>query len=508
MPYCAAPSWFELRPLAAALWSRGDGQPGRWWTRLRASREPAEPQAQRPGPAIDPWAAVPEVLARVVSPVFPARDFWVTDFGARGDGATDDSPAFRAAIAACADAGGGRVLVPPGVYLTGPLHLRSGVNLRILAAATIRFSTCTSDYLPAVFTRWEGVECRNYSPFIYAFEQEDIAVTGEGTLDGQAASGRWWHWKGPWDEGIEATDWRPGDPDQRAARGRLWGLAEAGVPVDERVFGEGDFLRPSFIQPYRCRNVHIEGVSIVNSPMWCIHPVLCSNVTVRGVNVRSHGPNNDGCVPESCADVWIKDCIFDTGDDCIAIKSGRDADGRRVGVPSRGIVIQDCAMHDGHGGIVIGSEISGHVCGVFAERCRMSSARLDRALRIKSNLRRGGRVEDVHLRDIEVGEVARAAIEIDFNYDGERGPHPPELRSITVSRMRCASARRAVFLCGVPERPIEGLRLEDCVFQRVREPDFLRHVGSLALVRTVLPGSGPVVDSGSRPTAASKSAPS
>lgn len=483
-------SWFKLTPLAATVLSWSEDAARRWWGWWLASSELPLPLPARPESPADPWAAVPAVLARIVPPVFPSRDYWVTDFGARGDGKTDDSLAFRAAIAACAAAGGGRVLVPPGVFLTGPLHLLSGVNLRILAAATVRFSTREADYLPAVATRWEGVECRNYSPFIYAFDQENVAVTGEGTLDGQAAAGRWWHWKGPW-EGETATGWRPGLPDQCAARARLLALAEAGVPVAERAFGEGDFLRPSFIQLYRCRNVRIEGVTIVNSPMWCIHPVLCRNVTVRGVTVRSHGPNNDGCVPESCSDVLIEDCVFDTGDDCIAIKSGRDADGRRVGVPSRDIVIQHCAMRDGHGGIVIGSEISGHVFGVFAEGCRMDSRRLERALRIKSNTRRGGVVEDVHLRDIEVGEVAQAAIDIDLSYDGERGVNPPELRRITVSRLTCATAQRALCLNGLPEQPIEGLRLVDCVFRAVRQPEFLRYVGSLALVRTVLPAPAP-----------------
>ena len=215
-----------------------------------------------------------------------------------------------------------------------------------------------------MFTRWEGVELMNYSPFIYAYEAENIAITGPGTLDGQAGPDHWWDWRGTRPERGRPDRRRREPADRDAGRG---------VPVAERVFGEGHFLRPNFIQPYRSRNVLIEGVTIVNSPMWEIHPVLCQSVTVRGVTVNSHGPNNDGCNPESCRDVLIERCTFDTGDDCIALKSGRNDDGRRVNVPVENVVIRDCSMKDGHGGVVIGSEISGGARNVFAERCRMDS---------------------------------------------------------------------------------------------------------------------------------------
>ena len=193
----------------------------------------------------------------------------------------------------------------------------------------------------------------NYSPLIYAFEQQNIAVTGKGTLDGGASDDNWWKWarRGPGGAGS------PARPDAQ----RLREMGNTGVPVRERIFGQGHFLRPPFIQPYRSRNILIEGVTIINSPFWEMHPVLSQNVTVRGLNIKTHGPNNDGCDPESSKDVLIEDCIFDTGDDCIAIKSGRDDDGRRVGVASENIIIRNCIMKDGHGGVVIGSEISGGV---------------------------------------------------------------------------------------------------------------------------------------------------
>ena len=255
------------------------------------------------------WDLAAEILARIRAPAFPDRDFPITDFGAVAGDRADCTAALRQAIAACHAAGGGRVRVPAGVWRTGAIQLLSRVNLHLDAGATLRFSTAPAAYLPVVFTRWEGVECMNYSALIYAFEQQDIAVTGAGVLDGGASEDNWWAWK---------------QAPQAAARARLQELGVRGAPVAERVFGEGSFLRPNFIQPYRCHNVLIEGVTILRSPMWELNPVLCTNVTVRGVRINSHGPNNDGCDPESCRDVLIEGCVFDTGDDCIAIKSGRN----------------------------------------------------------------------------------------------------------------------------------------------------------------------------------------
>ncbi|HUR57399.1 MAG TPA: glycoside hydrolase family 28 protein, partial [Opitutaceae bacterium] len=287
---------------------------------LRVGGEAATPAAG--------WDSVPAILARIKAPTFPARDFPITDYGAVAGGA-DCSDALRQAIAACHAAGGGRVVVPAGVFHTGAIHLRSNVNLHVAEGATLQFLTDPDKYLPAVHTRWEGVECMNYSSLIYAFEQENIAVTGGGKLDGGADWDTWWAW----------NDKRKGAVKQKIGRDRLLQLGENGTPVAQRRFGAGDFLRPNFIQLYRCRNVLVEDVAIVRSPMWEIHPALSSNVTVRGVRIASHGPNNDGCDPESCRDVLIEKCTFDTGDDCIAIKSGRDADGRRIGVPSENIII-------------------------------------------------------------------------------------------------------------------------------------------------------------------------
>jgi polygalacturonase len=425
----------------------------------------------------DAWAQVPQILKRIKPPRFAKRDFVITKFGAVNGGMTDSTEAIRRAVEACSKAGGGRVVVPSGTFLTGAIHLKSNVNLHVSDGATLKFSQDPKHYLPLVFSRWEGMELMNYSPFIYAFGQQNIAITGGGTLDGQGDNTHWWPWKGQ-----ERYGWKRGDADQRKARKSLEEMTERGLPVAERIFGEGHYLRPQFIQPYRCTNVLIEGITIKNSPMWEIHPVLCTNVIVRGVNISTHGPNNDGCDPESCTDVLIEDCVFDTGDDCIAIKSGRNADGRRLNVPSQNIVIRNCTMKEGHGGITVGSEISGGVRGVFAENCRLDSPNLDHALRVKNNRMRGGLLENLYFRNIQVGQVAHAVITIDFNYEeGERGKHTPVVRNFVVENLKSGRSKYALDVQGFGSAPIYSLRLKDCTFENVERGSIATNLKHTAL---------------------------
>lgn len=430
--------------------------------------------------AADPWSRAAALRRRIVAPRFPARDFDITKFGAVGDGVASCTTALRAAIDACHRSGGGLVVVPDGRFLTGAIHLQSGVNLHLTDKAALAFSTDPKDYLPLVFTRWEGVELMNYSPFIYAFEAENIAVTGSGTLDGQASPDHWWNWRG---DGPTAS------ARQTAARTRLIELGSKGVPVTERAFGDGQYLRPNFLQPYRSRNVLVEGITIINSPMWEVHPVLCRNVIVRNVSIRSHGPNNDGCDPESCSDVLIEGCTFDTGDDCIALKSGRNDDGRRVNVPIENVLIRECTMKDGHGGVVIGSEISGGARDIFAERCRMDSPRLDRALRIKTNSVRGGVVERVYMRDVTIGEVAEAVVTINFFYEeGDTGAYPPVVRDVEVRNVTSRKSQYALLLRGYKHDPISGVRIADCRFDGVEKPDVIEAVKDLELANVRING--------------------
>ncbi len=349
------------------------------------------------------------------------------------------------------------MIVPKGVWATGPVHLRSRVNLHLEEGATLRFHTDPKRYLPLQPVFWEGMECLNYSPLIYAADQQEVGVTGAGVLDGQADCEHWWPWKGRTNCG-----WTKGQPRQGPARDRLIRMVEQGVPPHQRVFGEGAYLRPNFVVFIRCRHVLVEGVTIRNSPMWEIHPALCSNVTVRGVKVISHGPNNDGCDPECSRDVLIEGCLFDTGDDCIAIKSGRNADGRRLRTPSENILIRNCVMRDGHGGVTIGSEISGGARHIYAERCRMDSPNLERVLRLKTNAMRGGVIEHVYMRGIEVGQVADALLHIDFFYEeGANGPHLPVVRGIEMEDIRCRKTRYGVYIRGFEKSPVRDVVLRN-----------------------------------------------
>jgi len=229
-------------------------------------------------------------------------------------------------------------------------------------------------------------------------------------------------------------------------------MAEDHIPVNERVFGEGDFLRPQFIQPYRSKNVLIEGVTILNSPMWIVHPVLCENVIIRNINITSLGPNSDGVDPESCKDVLITGVYFNSGDDDIAIKSGRNEDGRRINVPSENIVIQNCTMADGHGGITLGSCISGGVRNVFAEDCYLDSTNLDTAIRVKNNALRGGLLEKFYIRNIRVGRVAKQVIEVDFYYEeGPNADFKPILRDVFIENVEVTGgAPYSLFVKGYP----------------------------------------------------------
>lgn len=416
-------------------------------------------QEQNPADAADPWTVVPKILERIVPPRFPARDFEITRFGAAGDGATDCTQAFREAIAACHRAGGGRVVVPPGAFRTGAIHLKSGVNLHVSRDATIQFSTNTHDYLPVVFTRFESTEVMNYSPFIYAYRQQNIAITGEGTLDGQASLGVWHKW----------------GTNSRASVQSLVQMGDAAVPVSRRVFGPGHYLRPNFVQPVHCRNVLIEGVRIVDSPMWVLNPVYCTNVTIRGVRVDVKGQgfkaaNTDGCDPDSCRDVLIEDCIFNCDDDCIAIKAGRDADGRRVNLPCENIVIRNCEFRAGHGGVTAGSETAAGIRNVFAADCRFDSPDLRMAIRLKTSPRRGGGVENFFVRDSRV-KNAVTGIHMTMKYD--RTPESdtmPYLRNIQIQNVVFEQLKQAVFIEGFsPTARVEDVLIESCRFVGVSQ---------------------------------------
>ncbi|MBN2350294.1 MAG: glycoside hydrolase family 28 protein [Bacteroidales bacterium] len=418
---------------------------------LSVSVQTAIGQTSEPG-----WGQMDAILQQIVAPVFKDKVYNITKFGAIADGKTDCTMALKNAIEKCSKKGGGTVLVPKGVYLTGALHMLSNVNLHLEEGAILKFSTDPNDYLPLVLSRWEGVDCYNYSPLIYAYKQKNIAITGKGKLDGQANEENWWIWKGRkeygWEKGMESQS----NPEDRP---KLIWYNKNETPVDQRQFGEGNFLRPPFIQFNSCENILIEDITIENAPFWIIHPLLSENIIVRRVTANSTGPNNDGCDPESCKNVLIEECFFNTGDDCIAIKSGRDEDGRRWNVPSENIIVRNCEMRNGHGGVVIGSEISGGCKNVFVENCTMNSPELDRAIRIKTNTERGGIVENIFVRNIKVGEVKEAVVKINCLYDSENVESDkflPVIRNVHISNIKSKKSKYPLYL--------QGIENEDCVY--------------------------------------------
>lgn len=424
-------------------------------------------------------------------PHFPDAWFPVTDHGAVGDGTTDCTAAVRDAVRACHGAGGGHVLIPAGRWATGAIHLLSGVDLHVAEGATVLFSTDPAAYLPVVRTRWQGIEVHNYSPLIYAYRQHDIAVTGRGTLDARADNAHWWPWKGSGQYG-----WKPGMPHERADWATLEQWGAQGVPVAERVLGAGHYLRPSFIQPYACRNVLIEGVTLRNSPFWNIHPVLSRDITVRGVRVECEGPNSDGCDPDSCENVTIERVTFATHDDCIAVKSGRDEDGRRVGVSSRQIRIQDCVYLSGGAAVAIGSEMSGGVEDVIARRLYLpADPDLDEAsvasvLNVKSTPTRGGYVRDIRVTDVDAPAWTYVPFEVTFQYaGGTDGDQPAEVSRLSAERWSVGGhCEYPVRVRALPEAPVTGIRLGRLAFRDAAQDVLLQSVGDLSVHRVTVNG--------------------
>jgi polygalacturonase len=415
------------------------------------------------------------IRKQIKAPVFPSRDFLITEYGAVGDGNTLNTKAFEKAIAACVKKGGGRVVVPLGNFLTGAIHLKSNVNLHLADSAKITFSTDPNQY-PVVFGRWEGMELMNYSALIYAYGQQNIAITGNGTLDGNATYKDWY-------------SWNTGKPSKQVkARGLLQEMNQKETDPKKRVFGEGSFLRPNFIQLYSCNNILISGVKMINSPMWNVNPVLCGNITLENLKIIAHGSNTDGIDPESCKNVLIRNCYFDTGDDCIAIKSGRDQDGRRIGKPAENHIIENCEMKDGHGGVVIGSEISGGARNIFAINCIMDSPDLERILRLKTSSSRGGIIENVFMKDIKVGTYRDAAVTCNMFYE-QPGNFMPVIRNIWVENVDVEKGGAfGIYINAYEASPVENLRIINCNIRGVKTPVKVDHVRNFKLENVIING--------------------
>lgn len=381
------------------------------------------------------------ILKVITGAVMPEYTIDVTRMGAKGDGKKDCKPAFDKAMKLAGKKGGARIVVPKGTYLLkGPIHFVSNVNLEISEGATIRFSPEPELYLPVVKTSWEGTFLYNYSPFIYGYGLHDISITGRGTIDGDASS-------------TFAT-WRA---KQKKGQSMSRDMNHKEVPVDDRVFGEGYWLRPQLIQFYNCRNITLSGVFITNSPFWCVHLLNSENIICRGLRYDAKLVNNDGIDPEYSRNILIEDIEFNNGDDNVAIKCGRDNDGWKTAVPSENIVIRRCRFKGLHA-VVIGSEMSAGVRNIFVEDCTFAGY-CKRGIYIKTNPDRGGFVSDIYVNNCEFDEVEDLFYATSmYAGEGMDNNHFTTIGNLYVDGLRCRKARNAgLVLQGTEAKPISNV---------------------------------------------------
>lgn len=400
-----------------------------------------------------------------------AKKYDISKFGAKvTNPAAQNQKAINRLITLVSKKGGGKVIIPKGTWNTGAIEMKSHVELSLEEGATLHFVFDTKLY-PLVRTSWEGLACWNYSPCIYAYKATDIAITGKGTIDGGGNKDTWWPMVGKamfgYKEGITK------EAQNLGSRAKLLKQAEDGVEFDQRKFGLGQGLRPQLINFVRSERILIKDVTLLNSPFWVIHPLLCKNITVSGVTIYNEGPNGDGCDPEACENVLIENCLFHTGDDCIAIKSGRNNDGRLWNQPSRNIIIRNCKMEDGHGGVVIGSEISGGCENVYAENCVMDSPHLERILRIKTNNCRGGVIQNINMRKVTVGQCKEAVVKINLDYEPKeicyRG-FEPTVKNVSVEDVTCQKSNYGVLIIGRNEvENVSDISVKNCNFNGVQK---------------------------------------
>ncbi|AWW30575.1 glycoside hydrolase family 28 protein [Echinicola strongylocentroti] len=385
----------------------------------------------------------------------------ILDVGGNNEGELC-TEAIQNAIDKAAEEGGGTLYFPAGDYLTGAIHMKSNTTLHLDAGAVLRFSTNFDHYLPFVQMRWEGTVMNNFSPLIYAYEAENITITGRGKIDGQGKD--WW---------MEMYRIHEADPEtlKESKYQKMWTEANVGLettPNYQKTM-RLKFFRPPLIQPFRCKNVRIEGVTIVNSPFWTVNPAFCDNVTITGVTIENPpSPNTDGINPTSCRNVHISDCHISVGDDCITIKSGRDIDGRKWDTPTENVTITNCTMLSGHGGVVIGSEVSGSIRKVTISNCVFDGT--DRGIRLKAARGRGGVVEEIRVDNVVMKDIQLEAIVMNLFYDKntKEGPvteETPIFRNIHISNVTGSEVNVAGKILGIPEMPIDQISFSNINMQ-------------------------------------------
>lgn len=391
-----------------------------------------------------PSERVDSIVKRIQLPVIPAYQINVLKLGAKGDSITDNKKVFDKAMALCKKNNGGTIIVPKGIYkINGPIHFVSNVNLKIEKGAKVKFSDNPKDYLPLVLTSWEGTMLYNYSPLIYANNCTNIALTGEGIIDGEGGK-----------------IWKTFKAKESEGKNRSREMNHNSTPISERKFGEGYFLRPQMIQFLNCKNILAENIRIENSPFWCMHLLKSESITIRGISYKSLNHNNDGIDPEYAKDVLIENVNFDNGDDNVAIKAGRDHEGRtNAATPSENIVIRNCNFKGLHG-VVIGSEMSAGVRNVFVENCK-TAGYLKRGIYLKTNADRGGYIKDIFVRNIKLDEV-EDCLYITANYHGEGKGFQSDISNVHFSNITCNKASESgIVIQGFADKKIRNISLKN-----------------------------------------------
>jgi len=402
--------------------------------------------------SIDKDSAMLAIEARIVEPVIPEYEVSITRFGARGDSVTDCKMAFDRAMKHLEKRKGGRLTVPPGVFtVNGPIHFTDHVNLHLAKGAKIRFGDNPENYLPMVLTSWEGTMLYNYSPLIYARDKRDISITGEGVIDGEGHSS-WAQWKAIENAGKQLSR----------------DLNHQGTDVEKRNFGEGHYLRPQLLQFLNCKNILLEGVRFEDSPFWCVHMLRSKNITIRGISYHAHNKNNDGIDLEYASDVLIEEVEFDNADDNIAIKAGRDDEGRgNAKMPSQDILIRNNRFKGLHA-LVIGSEMSAGVQRVFVQDNK-ASGYLKRGIYFKTNSDRGGYIRDIHISGLDLLEVEDCLF-MTANYHGEGdGSYPSKISDISILDVTCLNASNTgIVIEGFNTSKVENVFLENINIQNAK----------------------------------------
>lgn len=442
---------------------------------------------------------LPFKMEQVKAPVFPANEVNLKDFGAKGDGSTLCTEAFSKAIDALCQKGGGKLVVPQGVWFTGPIMLKSNINLHLEKGAVILFSPDPNLY-SLINTSFEGLDTRRCQSPISGQNLVNVAITGGGVIDG---NGEYWRpvkkskvtesqWKTFTSRGGVVKNGNMWFPSEGALKG--YNNADMNVPLGvntEEDWNEiKQFLRPVMVSLVSCKNVWLNGVIFQNSPAWNLHPLMCENVLVEDVQVRNpaFAQNGDGIDLESCKNALIVNSTFDVGDDGICIKSGKDADGRKRGIPCENVIVNGCTVFKGHGGFVVGSEMSGGVKNIYVSDCQFLGT--DVGLRFKSKRGRGGIVEGIYIKNISMFDIQTDAVTFDLYYGGKSAVEvladgddkknevveefkvdetTPSFRNIDIQHIVCRGARRAAYFNGLPEMPVSNVLIKDMEVNNAQE---------------------------------------